>query len=58
VWPDSKTGGISKPLSQEAAELLATAPLLEDSPYVVPSIFDPQRPMPQHHLLRRLASDN
>lgn len=48
VWPDSKTGGISKPLSQEAAELLANAPLLEDSPYVVPSIFDPRRPMPEH----------
>ena len=48
VWPDSKTGGMSKPLSVEAAELLANAPLLEDSPYVVPSIFDPQRPMPQH----------
>ena len=48
VWPDSKTGGMSKPLSVEAAELLANAPLLEDSPFVVPSIFDPQRPMPQH----------
>lgn len=48
VWPDSKTGGMSKPLSVEAAELLANAPLLEDSPYVVPSIFDPQRAMPQH----------
>lgn len=48
VWPDSKTGGMSKPLSVEAAELLANAPLLEDSPFVVPSIFDPQRPMPEH----------
>lgn len=48
VWPDSKTGGMSKPLSVEAAELLANAPRLEDSPYVVPSIFDPQKPMPGH----------
>ena len=48
VWPDSKTGGMSKPLSQEAAELFASAPMLEDSPYVIPSIFDPQRPMPEH----------
>jgi len=48
VWPDSKTGGMSKPLSAEAQELLENAPRLEDSPYVVPSIFDPQKPMPQH----------
>jgi integrase len=48
VWPDSKTGGMSKPLSAEAEELLVNAPRLEDSPFVVPSIFDPQRPMPEH----------
>ena len=48
VWPDSKTGGMSKPLSVEAAELFANAPLLEDSPFVVPSIFNPQRSMPEH----------
>lgn len=47
VWPDSKTGGMSKPLSVEAEDLLETAPRLEDSPFVVPSIFDPQRPMPE-----------
>lgn len=45
VWPDSKTGGMSKPLSAEAADLLENAPRLEDSPYVVPSIFDPAQPM-------------
>jgi integrase len=45
VWPDSKTGGISKPLSAEAADLLENAPRLEDSPYVVPSIFNPTQPM-------------
>ena len=48
VWPDSKTGGMSKPLSAEAQELLEDAPRLEDSPFVIPSIFDPQRPMPDH----------
>src|SRR2546427_9134856 len=26
VWPDSKTGGMSKPLSEEAYRLLSTAP--------------------------------
>lgn len=48
VWPDSKTGGMSKPLSAEAAELFANAPRLENSPFVVPSIFDPHKPMPEH----------
>jgi integrase len=45
VWPDSKTGGMSKPLSAEAAGLLENAPRMEDSPYVVPSIFNPAQPM-------------
>jgi integrase len=45
VWPDSKTGGMSKPMSAEAAELLGSAPRLEGSLYVVPSIFDPARSM-------------
>jgi integrase len=45
VWPDSKTGGMSKPLSAEAADLLENAPRLDDSPYVVPSIFNPAKPM-------------
>jgi len=48
VWPDSKTGGMSKPLSAEAQELLENSPRLEDSPFVIPSIFDPQRAMPDH----------
>src|SRR3546814_12514778 len=26
VWPDSKTGGMSKPMSEEAYRLLSTAP--------------------------------
>jgi integrase len=48
VWPDSKTGGMSKPLGAEAYRLLDAAPRLEDSPYVVPSIFNPRKPMPKH----------
>jgi integrase len=48
VWPDSKTGGMSKPMSGEALRLFETAPLLEDSPYVCPSVFDPKLPMSKH----------
>jgi integrase len=48
VWPDSKTGGMSKPLSAEAIDLLRSAPRLEGSAYVVPSIFDPAKPMSGH----------
>src|SRR6266702_4925210 len=44
-WPDSKTGGMSKPMSAEAIRLLEAAPRLEESPYVCPNIFDPNRPM-------------
>ncbi len=48
VWPDSKTGDMSKPMSAEASRLFESAPLLEGSPYVCPSIFDPQKPMSSH----------
>jgi len=48
VWPDSKTGGMSKPMSAEALRLLETAPLLEDSPFVCPSVFNPKLPMSKH----------
>lgn len=48
AWPDSKTGGMSKPMSAEAVRLLEAAPRLEKSPYVCPSIFDPDRPMSKH----------
>jgi integrase len=48
TWPDSKTGGMSKPMSAEAVRLLAVAPRLEESAYVCPSIFDPNRPMSKH----------
>jgi integrase len=48
AWPDSKTGGMSKPMSAEAVRLLEAAPRLENSPYVCSSIFDPNRPMSKH----------
>jgi integrase len=45
VWPDSKTGGISKPLSEEAYRLLSTAPRREGCPYVLPSPNDSAKAM-------------
>jgi len=42
VWPDSKTGGMSKPISEEAYRLLSTAPRPDGSLYVLPS---PRNPM-------------
>jgi len=48
VWPDSKTGEISKPMSEDVVALLSTAPRFESSPYVVPSILQPDRPMSQY----------
>jgi hypothetical protein len=48
VWPDSKTGGMSKPMSAEAIRLFETAPRLETSPFVCPSIFDPTTSMSKH----------
>src|SRR5260370_11805484 len=47
VWPDSKTGEISKPMSEDVVTLLLNTPRLEGSPYVVPSIYKPDRPMSQ-----------
>lgn len=44
-WPDSKTGGMSKPVSAEAMRLFESAPRFEESPFVCPSVFDPYRPM-------------
>ncbi|KYC29502.1 Tyrosine recombinase [Sterolibacterium denitrificans] len=41
VWPDSKTGGMSKPMSEEAHRLLSTAPRQEGCPYVLPSPTHP-----------------
>jgi integrase len=59
VWPDSKTGGMSKPISQEAARLFETAPTLDSSPFVCPSIFDPSKPMAKHtyyHAWKRILT--
>src|SRR6266567_6219573 len=41
-------GGMSKPMSAKAVRLLEAAPRLEKSPYVCPSIFDPNLPMSKH----------
>ncbi|MDR2012014.1 MAG: tyrosine-type recombinase/integrase [Rhodanobacter sp.] len=49
VWPDSKTGGMSKPLSEEAHRLLSTAPRREGCPYVLPSPNDPTRHLTHEH---------
>lgn len=46
VWPDSKTGEISKPMSEAAYQLLKNAYRFEVSPYVCPSISDNQIPLP------------
>ncbi|EEE05489.1 tyrosine-type recombinase/integrase [Burkholderia multivorans] len=43
VWPDSKTGGMSKPMSEEAYRLLSTAPRLEGCRYVLPKPKDPTK---------------
>jgi integrase len=48
IWPDSKTGGISKPLSDEAYDLLWNAPRFHGSPYVVPGVTNPQQRMSKH----------
>lgn len=44
VWPDSKTGDMSKPLSEEARRRLTNAPRYGDSPYVCPAILDHSKP--------------
>ncbi|MBG7263088.1 site-specific integrase, partial [Pseudomonas aeruginosa] len=43
IWPDSKTGGLSKPMSAEAYRLFSTAPRREGCPYVLPSPNDPTK---------------
>jgi len=48
VWPDSKTGEISKPMSEDAFTLLSNAPRLDGSRYVVPCVSAPERPMSQN----------
>lgn len=36
AWPDSKTGGMSKPLNEEAHRLLSAAPRHDGCPHVFP----------------------
>lgn len=51
-WPDSKTGPIWKPISNEARALLDLAlSKAGDSPFVVASPDDPSRPMAYHSYL-------
>jgi integrase len=45
AWPDSKTGQMSKPISEDVVVLLSKAARLEGSPYVVPSVCKPGQPM-------------
>ncbi|ARK55579.1 integrase [Burkholderia pseudomallei] len=47
VWPDSKTGGISKPMSEAAHQLLSNVDRIKGSPYVCPSIYDKEIPLPE-----------
>ena len=48
VWPDSKTGDMSKPLSAEARRLLENAPRYGKSPYVCPATRNHEKPLSPH----------
>jgi integrase len=48
VWPDSKTGKISKAMSKDAFMLLTNAPHFGVSPYVIPAISRSDRPMSKY----------
>jgi len=48
VWLDSKTGEMSKPLSDEAYDLLRHAPRFHGSPFVAPAVTKPDRKMSKH----------
>lgn len=45
VWPDSKTGDMSKPLSAEARRLLENAPHYGKSPYICPATTNHDKPL-------------
>ncbi|WP_442593396.1 tyrosine-type recombinase/integrase [Parapusillimonas sp. JC17] len=47
VWPDSKTGGISKPMSERAYQLLSNALRIDDTPYVCTAIYNNFAPLPE-----------
>ena len=46
VWPDSKTGDISKPLTENAIALLKRAPRSKESRFVCPAVLDSRRCLP------------
>ncbi len=48
AWPDSKTGGMSKPMSQESHRLLTSAGRYPGSPYVCPAPGDEGKPLGTH----------
>jgi integrase len=48
AWPDSKTGGMSKPMSEESHRLLKSARRFPDSPYVCPAPGDERKPLGTH----------
>ena len=56
VWPDSKTGGMSKPLSTEALQLLQEAPRYARSKFVIPRPFRRLAANDQEHLTGRAGS--
>jgi integrase len=47
VWPDSKTGSISKPMSERAYQLLSNALRIDNTPYVCPAIYNNHAPLPE-----------
>jgi integrase len=52
-WPDSKTGGMKKVMSDEAFRLLSNAHREPGSPYVCPAIFDPMNHCPGQRIIMR-----
>jgi integrase len=48
VWPHSKTGQMSKPMSEDSLVLLSNAAQIKNSRFVVPSVLDPEKAMSQH----------
>jgi integrase len=50
AWPDSKTGGMRKPLTEEIRELLGQVPRVVGSPFICPAILDRAAPLPMSTL--------
>lgn len=48
IWPDSKTGFMSKPMSEESLMLFAHAPRLENCRFVIPAMWKLDNPMSQN----------